>query len=75
MFNFYENKILFSDDQKMRLLICLVMLVGHVTCDAFDEEQYGVKYANDCEVCKIVTEEFVTLRTRTREAGIAKAAE
>ena len=45
----------------MRLLICLVMLVGHVTCDAFDEEQYGVKYANDCEVCKIVTEEFVTL--------------
>ena len=45
----------------MKLLICLVMLVGYVTSDAFDEEQYGVKYANDCEVCKIVSKEFVTL--------------
>ncbi len=29
--------------------------------DTFDEENYGVKYANDCEVCKIVSKEFVTL--------------
>jgi len=28
------------------------------TADDFDESQYGVKYATDCEVCKIVTLEL-----------------
>ncbi|XP_040568491.1 protein canopy 4 [Lepeophtheirus salmonis] len=39
-------------------LICIIGLLSLVHCDQFDEEQYGVKYANDCEVCKIVSNEF-----------------
>ena len=26
--------------------------------DTFEEEKYGVKYASDCEVCKVVAIEF-----------------
>lgn len=29
--------------------------------DQFDEENYGVKYADDCEVCKIVSSEITAL--------------
>ena len=25
----------------------------------FDEDNYGVKYADECEVCKVVSDEFV----------------
>lgn len=51
---------LFSE---MKSLLCLVIVLGlgNARGDAFDEEQYGVKYASDCEVCKIVSKEFVTL--------------
>ena len=35
--------------------------MGVSKSDKFDEEKYGVKYANDCEVCKIVTSEFLSL--------------
>jgi len=40
--------------------ISLLLFVMVLLCsgDEFDEEQYGVKYANDCEVCKIVTLEL-----------------
>jgi len=42
-------------------LVIITLILDNVKGDAFDEEQYGVKYATDCEVCKIVTKEFVTL--------------
>ena len=29
--------------------------------DKFDEEQYGVKYATNCEICKIVSNELTLL--------------
>ncbi len=35
--------------------------------DKFDEEEYGVRYATDCEVCKVVTLELT--RTLGRTAG------
>ena len=46
---------------KMRPLLCLVIVLGCVRGDAFDEVNYGVKYANDCEVCKIVSKEILML--------------
>ena len=45
----------------MKSFLCLVIVLGFARGDSFDEEQYGVKYASDCEVCKIVSKEFVTL--------------
>ena len=42
-------------------LVIITLFLDNVKGDAFDEEQYGVKYATDCEVCKIVTKEFVLL--------------
>jgi hypothetical protein len=30
-----------------------------VIADKFDEDQYGVKYASECEVCKLVSSEFM----------------
>ncbi len=48
----------------MRSVLCIIVVslfLDNVQGDAFDEEQYGVKYATDCEVCKIVSREFVTL--------------
>ncbi len=47
----------------------LTVLVG-VACsygDQFDEDQYGVKYATDCEVCKVVSLELT--RTLDKTAG------
>jgi len=59
----------------MRLiLLALVFAVGDykngrqmsmVHGDKFDEDNYGVKYADECEVCKIVSEEFETLLGET----------
>ena len=47
----------------MTYLIALVPLIVFSICqaDKFDEDQYGVKYATDCEVCKIVTNELTLL--------------
>ena len=42
-------------------VILIWLLMASVNGDKFDEQEYGVKYADDCEVCKIVTEEFMTL--------------
>ena len=42
-------------------LILLTLPFSYSKSDKFDEEEYGVKYADDCEVCKIVTNEFVML--------------
>ncbi|XP_023337433.1 protein canopy 4-like isoform X2 [Eurytemora carolleeae] len=33
-------------------------LVSFVRGDKFEEEKYGVKFASECEVCKVFTEEF-----------------
>ena len=41
------------------IIFCLLLPI--FSADKFDEEQYGVKYADDCEVCKIVAHEFLTL--------------
>jgi len=49
-------------DQLIKIVfVQLLLLVGVSKSDKFDEEKYGVKYANDCEVCKIVTSEFLSL--------------
>ena len=29
--------------------------------DKFDEDNYGVRYADNCEVCKVVSDEFLML--------------
>ncbi len=39
----------------MRLLFLFFILVNG---DSFEEEEYGVKYADRCELCKIVTNEL-----------------
>ena len=41
----------------MRMIIMLV-LIHHSLGDDFEEAAYGVKYASDCEVCKVVATEF-----------------
>ena len=41
--------------------ILIVLIFEFVVADKFDEEQYGVKYADDCEICKIVTNEITLL--------------
>merc|ERR1719410_204504 len=49
-------------DQLIKIVfVQLLLLVGVSKSDKFDEDKYGVKYANDCEVCKIVTSEFLSL--------------
>ena len=35
-------------------------------CDKYDEEQYGVKYADDCEVCKIVSYELISMLDQSK---------
>ena len=40
--------------------------MGVANSDKFDEDQYGVKYANQCEVCKIVTIEFLSLLDKSK---------
>ena len=40
--------------------------MGVAVSDKFDEDQYGVKYANQCEVCKIVTIEFLSLLDQSK---------
>lgn len=53
----------------MRLVVVGVTLLLPWFCcqgDEFDEKEYGVKYADSCEVCKIVSNEFV--------AALAKSA-
>jgi len=39
----------------------LSVFVVYALADKFDEENYGVKFAEDCEVCKVVTDEFLML--------------
>ena len=34
--------------------------------DKYDEEQYGVKYADDCEVCKIVSHELTSMLDQSK---------
>ena len=45
----------------MKAFLLVLTLFTYSKSDKFDEEEYGVKYADDCEVCKIVTNEFVML--------------
>jgi len=40
-------------------------LVATVHCDTFDEDNYGVRFADECEVCKIVTDEMTSLLSQT----------
>ncbi len=42
-------------------LVTLLSLFSIARSDKFDEDQYGVKYADECEVCKIVSQEFLML--------------
>ena len=47
-----------------RLLHCVVvalLCVDAILADKFDEDKYGVKYADNCEICKIVTNEITLL--------------
>ena len=37
--------------------------------DKFDEDKYGVKFASDCEVCKIVTFEFQDLLDKSGKSS------
>ena len=42
-------------------LITITILLAVTLADKFDEEQYGVKFANHCEICKIVSNEITLL--------------
>ena len=69
-----SNKNIFSflltDSQELEkmqaFVIVFMTLLTNSISDKFDEEEYGVKYADDCEVCKIVTQEFVMLLSESQ---------
>ena len=42
-------------------LAIVIYFLSSVIADKFDEDQYGVKYADDCEICKIVSNEITLL--------------
>ena len=42
-------------------LIAMSTFLVLALADKFDEEQYGVKYADHCEICKIVSNEITLL--------------
>jgi hypothetical protein len=42
----------------MRSLFLLLFCAGQSRGESFEEEAYGVKFASDCEVCKVVAVEF-----------------
>ena len=44
-----------------RLLLLLLLLAASATSDQYDEDQYGVKFADACETCKIVSNELTLL--------------
>ena len=43
------------------VLVVSILFLKFVIADKFDEDQYGVKYADDCEICKIVSNEITLL--------------
>ena len=46
---------------KSYILTISIYFLSSVIADKFDEDQYGVKYADDCEICKIVSNEITML--------------
>ena len=46
---------------KTYFLAFAIYFLSSVIADKFDEDQYGVKYADDCEICKIVSNEITLL--------------
>ena len=50
-----------SRDFIFPLALALTLTATICSGDDFDEKNYGVKFADDCEVCKIVSVEFTTL--------------
>ena len=56
-----ESLVFQEKKKKMNYRGHLILFVFWTFCiflclsDKYDEEQYGVKYADDCEVCKIVS--------------------
>ena len=43
----------------LNLALCVIIMTRTlIMADKFDEENYGVKYADSCEVCKIVSLEI-----------------
>ncbi len=49
----------------VRLLAVLAVAVAVAVADKFDEENYGVRFADDCEVCKIVADELTASLAET----------
>ncbi|TRY62656.1 hypothetical protein TCAL_11039 [Tigriopus californicus] len=43
------------------ILLVVTCALSSCSSDQFDEENYGVKYADECEVCKIVSMEITAL--------------
>jgi hypothetical protein len=48
------------------LTLAIICLPGVIICDTFEEANYGVKYASQCEVCKILVTE---LELKLEETG------
>ena len=70
IFHWFTFRILRLEEPKIaswsmaRLLHCVAALflcVDAFLADKFDEDKYGVKYADNCEICKIVTNEITLL--------------
>ena len=70
IFHWYTFRILRLEEPKIgpwsmaRLLHCVAVLflcLDAFLADKFDEDKYGVKYADNCEICKIVTNEITLL--------------
>ena len=38
-----------------------IIVFSLALADKFDEDNYGVRYADNCEVCKVVSDEFLML--------------
>ncbi len=65
----HKREHYFQMEASRSILLAVIAALCVPPCrpDKFDEEEYGVRYATDCEVCKVVTLELT--RTLGRTAG------
>ena len=54
------------NEKIMKSTLLIWTLFSSCLSDKYDEEQYGVKYADDCEVCKIVTYELTSMLDKSK---------
>ena len=61
LFRYHSTPIQSYNMLQSYVLVVSILFLKFVIADKFDEDQYGVKYADDCEICKIVSNEITLL--------------